>query len=160
MPNNPSLSFTLPTCPLCPSRIDLPGCFSYTTGHLDHKKRWLKKRRRDSSRETRWNWERHRVERSIAPTPRYTPHHSNNWQNNPILPVISYCASSILMTVTNKYILSFPDYNLNFFLLAVQVCSAPSSTSTPADICLGHCLRSGYPILQERRYHHIPGFQS
>lgn len=25
------------------------------------------------------------------------------------------------MTVTNKYILSFPDYNLNFFLLAVQV---------------------------------------
>lgn len=55
-----------------------------------------------------------------ASTPRYTPHHSNNWQNNPILPVISYCASSILMTVTNKYILSFPDYNLNFFLLAVQ----------------------------------------
>lgn len=44
-----------------------------------------------------------------------------NWQNNPILPVISYCASSILMTVANKYILSFPDYNLNFLLLAVQV---------------------------------------
>merc|ERR1712029_734199 len=66
VPNNPSLSFTLPTCPLCPSRIDLPGCFSYTTGHLDHKKRWPKKRRRDSSRETRWNWERSRVERSIA----------------------------------------------------------------------------------------------
>ncbi|KIX96900.1 GDP-mannose transporter [Fonsecaea multimorphosa CBS 102226] len=51
--------------------------------------------------------------------PRYTPP-SSNWQNNPILPVVSYCASSILMTVANKYILSFPDYNLNFFLLAVQ----------------------------------------
>jgi hypothetical protein len=46
---------------------------------------------------------------------------SSNWQNNPILPVLSYCASSIMMTVANKYILSFPDYNLNFFLLAVQV---------------------------------------
>ncbi|KIX10094.1 GDP-mannose transporter [Rhinocladiella mackenziei CBS 650.93] len=51
--------------------------------------------------------------------PRFTPP-SHNWQNNPILPVISYCASSILMTVANKFILSFPDYNLNFFLLAVQ----------------------------------------
>jgi GDP-mannose transporter len=52
--------------------------------------------------------------------PRFTPP-SQNWQNNPILPVISYCGSSILMTVANKYILSFPDYNLNFLLLAVQV---------------------------------------
>ena len=52
--------------------------------------------------------------------PRFSPP-SSKWQNNPILPVISYCASSILMTVANKYILSFPDYNLNFFLLAVQV---------------------------------------
>ncbi|EXJ62597.1 GDP-mannose transporter 1 [Cladophialophora yegresii CBS 114405] len=51
--------------------------------------------------------------------PRYNPP-SPNWQNNPVLPVVSYCASSILMTVANKYILSFPDYNLNFFLLAVQ----------------------------------------
>ncbi len=52
--------------------------------------------------------------------PRFSPP-SSNWQNNPILPVLSYCASSILMTVANKYILSFPDYNLNFLLLAVQV---------------------------------------
>ena len=56
-----------------------------------------------------------------APSPKHTLQ-SSNWQNNPILPVISYCASSILMTVANKYILSFPDYNLNFLLLAVQVC--------------------------------------
>ncbi|EXJ79976.1 GDP-mannose transporter [Capronia epimyces CBS 606.96] len=51
--------------------------------------------------------------------PRHT-HPDHSWQNNPVLPVISYCASSILMTVANKYILSFPDYNLNFLLLAVQ----------------------------------------
>ena len=40
--------------------------------------------------------------------------------NNPILPVLSYCGSSILMTVTNKFVLS-KDFNLNMFLLAVQV---------------------------------------
>ncbi|RMD42896.1 hypothetical protein DV735_g2200, partial [Chaetothyriales sp. CBS 134920] len=45
---------------------------------------------------------------------------AGDWQNNPILPVACYCASSIMMTVANKYILSFPDYNLNFLLLAVQ----------------------------------------
>lgn len=37
-------------------------------------------------------------------------------------PILSYCASSILMTVTNKYVLSGLNFNLNFFLLAVQVC--------------------------------------
>ena len=41
--------------------------------------------------------------------------------NSPILPILSYCGSSILMTVTNKYVLSGVDFNLNFFLLAVQV---------------------------------------
>ncbi|GIJ85463.1 GDP-mannose transporter into the lumen of the Golgi [Aspergillus pseudoviridinutans] len=40
--------------------------------------------------------------------------------NNPILPVLSYCGSSILMTVMNKYVLSGTDFNLNFFLLCVQ----------------------------------------
>ena len=58
--------------------------------------------------------------KSPQPT-RYTPP-SQNWQNNPILPVMSYCASSIMMTVANKYIIAFPNFNLNFFLLAVQVC--------------------------------------
>lgn len=42
-------------------------------------------------------------------------------KESPIPPVLSYCASSIMMTVANKYILSFPEFNLNFFLLAVQV---------------------------------------
>lgn len=41
--------------------------------------------------------------------------------NNPIFPVLSYCGSSILMTVTNKYVLSGFGFNLNFFLLCVQV---------------------------------------
>lgn len=43
--------------------------------------------------------------------------------NNPIFPIISYCGSSILMTVTNKYVLSGTGFNLNFFLLCVQVSS-------------------------------------
>lgn len=43
--------------------------------------------------------------------------------NNPVFPILSYCVSSILMTVTNKYVLSGFGFNLNFFLLAVQVCS-------------------------------------
>lgn len=42
--------------------------------------------------------------------------------NNPILPVLAYCGSSILMTVMNKYVLSGTNFNLNFFLLCVQVC--------------------------------------
>jgi len=41
--------------------------------------------------------------------------------NQPLVAVLSYCASSIMMTVTNKYVLSGLDYNLNFFLLCVQV---------------------------------------
>ena len=41
--------------------------------------------------------------------------------NNPVFPVLSYCASSIMMTVTNKFVLSGTGYNLNFFLLCVQV---------------------------------------
>ena len=43
--------------------------------------------------------------------------------NNPIFPILSYCGSSILMTVCNKYVLSGLDFNLNFFLLVVQVCA-------------------------------------
>lgn len=43
--------------------------------------------------------------------------------NNPIVPVLSYCASSIMMTVTNKFVLSGTGFNLNFFLLCVQVIS-------------------------------------
>jgi hypothetical protein len=41
--------------------------------------------------------------------------------NSPPISILAYCGSSILMTVTNKYVLS-SNFNLNFFLLAVQVC--------------------------------------
>ena len=41
--------------------------------------------------------------------------------NNPTLAILAYCGSSILMTVTNKYVMSGLNYNLNFFLLCVQV---------------------------------------
>lgn len=41
--------------------------------------------------------------------------------NNPVVPVLAYCCSSILMTVTNKFVLSGSGFNLNFFLLCVQV---------------------------------------
>lgn len=56
------------------------------------------------------------------PAPRYTPAPASSIVNNPIFPILSYCGSSILMTVTNKYVLSGLDFNLNFFLLCVQVC--------------------------------------
>ena len=40
---------------------------------------------------------------------------------NPVAAILAYCGSSILMTVTNKYVLSGVDFNLPFFLLCVQV---------------------------------------
>lgn len=47
---------------------------------------------------------------------------SPSLSNNAALPVLAYCGSSIMMTVMNKYVLSGLDFNLNFFLLLVQVC--------------------------------------
>lgn len=46
---------------------------------------------------------------------------AQSYTSSPLVPILSYCASSILMTVTNKYVLSGTDFNLNFFLLCVQV---------------------------------------
>ncbi|EME82266.1 uncharacterized protein MYCFIDRAFT_197434 [Pseudocercospora fijiensis CIRAD86] len=50
--------------------------------------------------------------------------------NNPVLSIFAYCASSILMTVSNKYCVNGTGWNLSFFLLAVQalVCIAAIST--------------------------------
>jgi GDP-mannose transporter len=62
-------------------------------------------------------------DRASSPMKPSTPRRSASHYSvaeNPILPVISYCVSSILMTVTNKYVLSGLDFNLNFFLLCVQ----------------------------------------
>ncbi|KAI9796823.1 MAG: GDP-mannose transporter into the lumen of the Golgi [Piccolia ochrophora] len=54
------------------------------------------------------------------PTPRTPQAPSPPLANNPIIPILSYCGSSILMTVTNKFVLSGRGFNLNFFLLCVQ----------------------------------------
>jgi GDP-mannose transporter len=68
------------------------------------------------------------------PQTRFIPAPSTSLSNNPVVPIISYCASSILMTVTNKYVLSGTDYNLNFFLLCVQVCVEPLLASGDANL--------------------------
>ncbi|EEQ29144.1 GDP-mannose transporter into the lumen of the Golgi [Microsporum canis] len=60
---------------------------------------------------------------SYKPQPPPQPRHSSavsSAANNATLAIIAYCASSILMTVTNKYVLSGVDFNLNFFLLCIQ----------------------------------------
>lgn len=68
---------------------------------------------------------------SYKPQPPPQPRHSAvaSAANNATLAIISYCASSILMTVTNKYVLSGVDFNLNFFLLCIQVCQETISVS-------------------------------
>ena len=45
---------------------------------------------------------------------------SNSIVNNGPVSIFAYCASSILMTVTNKFVVGAYEFNLNFFLLAVQ----------------------------------------
>ena len=57
--------------------------------------------------------------------------------NNPIFPVLSYCGSSILMTVTNKFVLSGTGFNLNFFLLCVQVRRKKYLPQTPLAMLRG-----------------------
>ncbi|OKL62383.1 GDP-mannose transporter 1 [Talaromyces atroroseus] len=72
-----------------------------------------------------------------SPQPRHSPSSSPaQWSNNPILPVLAYCGSSILMTVMNKYVLSGLDFNLNFFLLLVQsvVCTIAIQTCKSAGV--------------------------
>jgi len=64
------------------------------------------------------------------------PPSNKQWQDHPAVPVLSYCASSIMMTVTNKYVLSGLDYNLNFLLLAVQVCVRSTSATLITNRCI------------------------
>ncbi|KAL1972115.1 hypothetical protein VTN31DRAFT_7334 [Thermomyces dupontii] len=65
-------------------------------------------------------------ERPSSPQVRPAISSTNSLLNHPIVPVLAYCGSSILMTVMNKYVLSGSDFNLNFLLLLVQsiVCVA------------------------------------
>lgn len=62
--------------------------------------------------------------RAPSPLPRASSHRGGaaSITENPVAAILAYCGSSILMTVTNKYVLSGVDFNLNFFLLCVQVC--------------------------------------
>ncbi len=96
------------------------------------------------------------------PQPRFTPAPSSALSNNPIIPILSYCASSMLTTVTNKYVLSGTDYNLNFFLLCVQVClsrlqnrSLMGMLTRPST---GHYLCCCYSDMQVIRDYQLPGF--
>jgi hypothetical protein len=41
--------------------------------------------------------------------------------NEAIWALTSYCVSSILMTVFNKFVLSSHNFRMNFFLLLIQV---------------------------------------
>lgn len=60
-------------------------------------------------------------DRFEPPKPAFNPPSlTTKWMNHPLMPVLSYCASSIMMTVLNKYVLS-PTFNLNFFLICIQV---------------------------------------
>ncbi|PGH28661.1 GDP-mannose transporter [[Emmonsia] crescens] len=64
------------------------------------------------------------------PQPRVPSSSRSSYGHSSALPVFCYCCSSILMTVTNKYVLSGTSFNLNFFLLCVQslVCVAAIQT--------------------------------
>jgi hypothetical protein len=78
---------------------------------------------------------------------------------NPMLAVLGYCGSSILMTVTNKYVLSGVDYNLNFLLLCVQVGFPVLSATSRTNITLGCRLCGCDRDLQEHGHYYIPGLQ-
>ncbi|KAL1924182.1 uncharacterized protein VTP21DRAFT_7217 [Calcarisporiella thermophila] len=61
----------------------------------------------------------------------YDEHHYNDYQRlqptkiprewSKVIPVIAYCTSSILMTLTNKYMVSGTDFDMNFLLLSLQL---------------------------------------
>lgn len=55
------------------------------------------------------------------PRPLAAPAPSLSFTNNPMISIVCYCGSSILMTVANKYLVSAGNFNLTFFLLFVQV---------------------------------------
>ena len=80
--------------------------------------------------------------------------------HNPIVPILAYCASSILMTVLNKYVLSGgSDFNLNFFLLCVQVSGILVASRTLADGVLGSGVCHRDPNDEDFRSHKLSRFQ-
>src|SRR5437762_1272892 len=100
-------------------------------------------------------------ERSPTPGPKSPPPNLHSLQNHPILAVLSYCGSSILMTVTNKYVLSGMDYNLNFLLLCVQVRIGQNRHLRSEDLRFPpvHRLRYCNRILEAIQRNHVPRLQ-
>lgn len=78
-------------------------------------------------------------------------HASLSITENPVAAILAYCGSSILMTVTNKYVLSGVNFNLPFFLLCVQVCQHVSSLQSWSSPC-----RSLSSAWQPSRYAKAP----
>ena len=92
-------------------------------------------------------------------TPRYSPA-APPATNNPLFPILAYCGSSILMTVTNKYVLGGTGFNLNFFLLAVQVGQhPPEGPEQIADLKIVHRLCRCDSVLQISWVDHISRLQ-
>lgn len=93
-----------------------------------------------------------------APPPTPSPRASPNISNNPALPVLAYCGSSIMMTVMNKYVLSGLDFNLNFLLLGVQVCGDFPQFLIQGELLISpvfglHCCNSN---MQVHGSYHLP----
>ncbi|CAK9435520.1 uncharacterized protein LODBEIA_P02470 [Lodderomyces beijingensis] len=67
------------------------------------------------------------MEKSNSPN---AHHWASSIVNSGPISIIAYCLSSILMTVTNKFVVSGLNYNLNFLLLSIQsiVCVATIAT--------------------------------
>lgn len=90
-------------------------------------------------------------------------HASNPITQNPLVSIMAYCGSSILMTVTNKYVLSGTNFNLNFFLLAVQVSLAKEEENHKIreliEYNTEHRLYRRDSDLQTVGHHHIPRLQ-
>jgi hypothetical protein len=67
--------------------------------------------------------------------------------HNPTVSIVAYCLASISMTVTNKYCVSGPEWNMQFFLLAFQV-SLPLVFRNSSDHATVRDLHTGHPYLQ------------
>lgn len=57
-----------------------------------------------------------------------------------LMALSTYCVSSILMTVTNKYVLSNLNFRMNFLLLAIQVLPSYFSSILYLVVALESCL--------------------
>ena len=82
-------------------------------------------------------------------------------EKSPGLSIMSYCLSSISMTVVNKYVVSGTFWNLNFFYLAVQVslkCLHSSLVDvTDPVLTVGYRLHSSHYGMQTNRPYQGPG---